>query len=143
MNEYVREEYQTLAPGIDVHDEAGQSVGTIGDTVGDYVELRGADLVTSYWIRRSEFGEARREAVLLGFPSDEIDERALAQPPQTREQANESGALSDERGRQREMMLEDLAEQRAEMRAEGRATDEADDNVGIPVEEELEQRHDG
>ncbi len=140
MNEYIRDEYGTLAPGLSVLDANGEPVGTVGDTFGNFVELRGADQVTSYWIRRSEFDEARHEAIALGFPSDEIEARSVARPPETRERATETGALDDPDGHQREMMLEDLAEQRAEMREEGRATEAAGDSIGIPVEEELARR---
>ena len=140
MNEYLHDEYQTLAPGMRVQDPTGEPFGTIGETVGDYVELRGADQVTSYWISRSEFGEAHHEAVALGFPSDEIGKHTVERPVAGVDSASETGALHDQQARQRETMLEELAEQRAEMREDGRTTEEADDNVGILVEEELSQK---
>ena len=137
MNEYVREEYDTLSPGLAVHDANGVPVGTVGTTVGSYVELRGGDQISSYWIRRSEFGEAKHEAISLGFASDEIGTRALTEPPEDLDESTETGALQNVQKDQRELMLEELAEQRAEMREEGRATDEADENVGVSVEEEI------
>lgn len=140
MNEYVKDEYENLSPGMAVQDSRGQDMGVIGDTVGGFVELRGADQVSSYWIRRSEFGEANHEAVLLGFPSDEIESRAAAQPPATREDSVETGVLADPEDEQRETMMEELAEQRDEMRESGRATEEAYHTVGEPVEQELEER---
>lgn len=140
MNEYAREEYEVLAPGLEVRDAEGNPFGTVGDTVGEYVELRGGDQATSFWIRRTDFGEANREAVLLGFPSDEIDERASRERPHTLDDSSETGVLASDAERTREAMLEELAEQRAEMRETGRATEAADRNLGVPVEAELEQR---
>ena len=140
MNEYLHEEYEALSPGLAVYDSNGDPVGTVGNTVGDYVELRGGDQTSSFWIRRSEFGEARHEAIALGFTSDEIGERALDGPPEDLDESTESGALQGIQKDQRELMLEELAEQRAEMREEGRATKEADENVGVRVEEELARR---
>lgn len=140
MNEYAREEYEVLAPGLEVRDADGAPFGTIGDTVGEYVELRGGDQASSVWIRRTDFGEANHEAVLLGFPSDEIDERASKERPHTLDDAAETGVLASDAQRAREAMLEELAEQRAEMRETGRATEAADRSVGVPIEAELEQR---
>lgn len=141
MNEYVRSEYSNLAPGTTVQDSEGRDIGVIGDTVDEYVEVRGEDgELRSHWIARSEFGEARSDAVLLGFPSDLIDERSVAQPPGTLEGSAETGALAEQTTEQRETMLREMAEQRADMHESGRATEEADDTVGTPVEEELQQR---
>jgi len=140
LNEYVREEYDIIAPGAIVTDPEGREVGTVGETIGDYVELRGGDQVSSVWISRADFGEARHEAVLLGFPSDEISARSVASPPQTLDEAAETGVLHDDAASNRESMLEELAEQRAEMHEEGRATEAADRTLGQPVEEELEER---
>lgn len=138
MNKYVRDEYQPLSPGTPVVNSSGNSVGTVGSTVGNYVELRGGDQTTSYWIRRSAFGESQHEGILLGLTDEEFSEHALTEPPDSHDSTS-IGVLEQDADEQRELMLKELAEQRAEMRDEGRATEEADDNVGIPVEQELKQ----
>jgi len=140
MDEFKREEYVQIAPGLPVMDANGKPFGTIGNTIGEYVELRGGDQVSSMWIRRSAFGEANHEAVLLGFPSDDIGEHAVSEPPQTLEESEPVGVLEADADGQREAMLAELAEQRAEMHENGRATAEADETIGIPVEQEIEQR---
>jgi len=140
MNEYKREEYEQFAPGLPVRDAEGTAFGTIGDTVGEYVELRGGDQASSIWIRRTEFGESNHEAALLGFPVSELEERGVAEPPRTLEDSTEAGVLAADAERTRVAMLAELAEQRAEMHETGRATEEADHTVGTPVEVELEQR---
>ncbi len=140
MNEHNRAEYTQLAPGMPVRDADGVEHGTIGNTVGEYVEMRGADQVTSVWIRRSHFGESDREAALLGFPGADLDAYAVAEPPQTLEDSTDAGVLAADAARTRDAMLAELAEQRAEMHETGRATEEADRTVGTPVEVELEQR---
>ncbi len=140
MNDYAREEYEVLAPGLEVRDAEGAPFGIVGETVGEYVELRGGDQTSSMWIRRTDFGEANHEAVLLGFPSDEIDERASRERPEALDESAHTGVLAADEQHTRDAMLEELAEQRAEMRETGRATEAADHTVGIPVEAELEQR---
>lgn len=139
LNSYVRDEYEPLAPGTSVTNRAGNSVGTVGTTVGNYVELRGGNQVTSYWIRRDAFGESQHESVLLGLSDEEFAEHALTEPPEEMQDSANIGVLEQDADEQRELMLEELAEQRTEMREEGRVTKEADDNVGIPVEQELQQ----
>jgi|GEM_PF-5937793 len=141
VNNYVRDEYQPLSPGTSVVNSAGDSVGTVGGTVGNYVELRGGNQTTSYWIRRDAFGESQHEGVLLGLTDEEFSEHALTEPPEDSRDSASIGVLEADADEQRELMLKELAEQRAEMREEGRATEEADDNVGVPVEQELKQEH--
>jgi len=140
MNEYKREEYSQLAPGLPVRDSDGVEHGTIGSTVGDYVEIRGGDQTSSMWIRSSDFGESEREAALLGFPGAELGERAVAEPPAMPEDTPEARRLAEDGDRTRESMLAELAEQREEMHETGSATEAADRTVGTPVEVELEQR---
>lgn len=140
VNEYVRDEYEQVTPGTRVLDSEGNEMGLVGGTYDNLIEVRGGDQVTSYWIRRDEFGESTREAMLLRFPGPEIDQYAQPVPEQVRETAVETGALHDQTVEQREVMLQQMAEQRQEMRESGRATDEAYDTVGEPVEEELERR---
>lgn len=141
VNSYVRDEYQPLSPGTSVTNSAGDSIGTVGNTIGNYVELRGGNQNTSYWIRRDAFGESQHESVLLGLSDEEFSEHALTEPPEDMRDSASIGVLEQDADEQRELMLKELAEQRAEMREEGRATEEADDNVGIPVEQELKQEY--
>lgn len=139
MNEYARTEYEQLSPGMRVHNHEGSEVGVVGDTVGNYVELRSVG-GSSYWIRRDEFGESQHESVLLGLSDEEFSARALTELPEDAHESANIGVLERDAGEQRNAMLAQLAEQRAEMREEGRITEEAEDTIGVPVEEELEER---